>query len=351
MAIANKNGHSFLLLGVIDENGIAKTLARIGKRTDIDKDSENFYMHVKPIFQKTDARVTNEAMNRKKSESISYQAYNISLEQYKQFLEMIAQIEDDLKSHYKNKGDSVDHKAKEDLDAGIMCYVPDDQPGDKVTFSFKEIAGLTPEYTKSEEDEWENVVIKPDLNVVSLSNETNHLTLSNNCRTFARSIMEQIIGVGKKISGFFLSDLNYRTKLVNSQPDNQTFYVLPPLPACSENASDTKVRFILEKLYAKLENIPKMESSSEKTRKKFDAIKSLYKKIAGNFNQPTAEQLLTEIQKHYEDNKNSLQSHRKNGLAQFFGLATDTEKLFKHVIKTLEKDKAAEENNSLKPKK
>lgn len=307
ISIAKIGFHSFLMLGVMEVD-TPKILARIGK---LALETAAYKLVGKAVCKFAKARIMDEGIGRKEtySPSMSYQAYSITLKQYHEFLELIAKIEHDQKHNLNTY-------------IPIMCYVPDMSSGEQITFRYQEIDPLVPKNNESKME--------------AISIHANEIKLTNNCRSTAREIMEYILaGVAERISAFFGFELNYQSTLPAGQPDKSTFYVLPPPPASSVRASDPKIGMVLEKLYAKLEKIPKVSTDSIATRKKFNAIKSLYKQLAGNQKALTAAELLTTISEYCRNHQEDLYAHRENGLKKFLGWETDTRLLFRTITNLL----------------
>ena len=88
-----------------------------------------------------------------------------------------------------------------------------------------------------------------------------------------------------------------------------------------------------------MEEIPKLNPESSKTRKKFDALKLMYKDIAGE-NNLSAKDLLEKILAHENHNQTALFEKRSpNFLSKFFSTSSSTERMFNNLKQSLSPDK------------
>ena len=89
--------------------------------------------------------------------------------------------------------------------------------------------------------------------------------------------------------------------------------------------------YVLNKLYKRLEEIPKSHPGDPKTKEKFDQLKTIYKQIAGE-NNLNANTLLTKIIEHEALNSKTLFTKRSpNFLSRLFSMSSTTERLFKQM--------------------
>ena len=110
-------------------------------------------------------------------------------------------------------------------------------------------------------------------------------------------MVEAILGFAANISKYFFIKPEYQTKFVGGNPVKETFYILPPPPNVYKEHL-TLVQFkTLEKLYKRLEELPKSFSDRPETRTKFDALKDIYTSIAGE-NKLSVEALLKKFDEH-----------------------------------------------------
>lgn len=338
ISIAKQGMHSFMMLGVI-KDGQPKLLARVGKTNDIDPDcSSQFAMTKKAITTKILSRIADEGLSRKKGSiaDISYQAYAINYEQVKEFLGMIAEIEQrQIKNPEIVKGikrkygsDGIEEKA-------IKCFVPVKENGDVVKFKLKKLKEC--EFLTTEE-----IKAKTSSEIASGAQK---IHLNNTCRTSSKNIVEAILGFATDVSSYFFIAPKHQSKLIAGQPKKESFYVLPPPPNCANVSKEQEA--VLKKIYKRLEEIPKLNPESPETRKKFDALKSMYKDIAGE-NHLSAKALFGKILEHEDKNQNSLFEKRSpNFLSKLFSLSSSTKRMFDDMENGLKKMMTSQEVNDV----
>lgn len=326
IAIAQKGIHSFMLLGVVDKDGKPNVLARVGKSNWIDSADDNkLLLTMKMATVGTLAVIEDEIVKRRstKEEEIHYTAYSINYEQVKEFLALIAEIE---KRHYADediKAAILELYGDDGLDqVAIECFVPTNESSesDEVTFEFQQLG-------KSE------FIAPVDKKASFLEAGGKELHMTNTCRTTALGIVEAILGFVTTISSYFFIKPDYQTKLVGGNPEKETFYILPPPPNVYKNVSATQLQ-TMEKLYEKLEELPKSYSDKPETRAKFDALKDVYKSIAGE-NNLSAGDLLEKLNEH-SGKKQALYTARASDpsvFTQIFG--SSTKRMFKNIKEDL----------------
>lgn len=138
----------------------------------------------------------------------------------------------------------------------------------------------------------------------ALAQMTGKITPLNNCRTSALAISEPVLGFKPKASRNFLKKLPYRVSTKDGKIDSHSFYVLPQPPQLFESLLEEQQE-ILETLHKRLRKIPKINPTSEATRKKFDALKQMYVDIAGK-PQASAEDLLQIFDAYEEEQYDTL---------------------------------------------
>jgi hypothetical protein len=334
ISIAKKGIHSFMMLGVVAPDGTNHLLARVGKSNDIDPDygqtaKKVIVMAGKAIVSYTQARLADEGIARYTgSDKISYQAYSINYNQAVDFLHLIREIE--VKQTPNNPHDT----------RAITALIPVMEKGDDVFFEHKHLCDL-----KSRD--------KPNGQAEHLAQQVSTITAGNTCRTSALNMVEAILGFATKVSKFFFVSPKYKTTLDLGLPNKDSFYILPPPPKTYDTlpASQQKV---LMNLYKQMEAIPEKNPNSLETRNKFNAVKDLYKKIAGE-NKLNANELLVKIIDHEAKNEQALHAKRNPGfLSQLLGLKSDTEKTFGKIKRELQSlkaciksDKAPEQSETL----
>lgn len=338
ISIAKRGIHSFMMLGVV-KDGQPQLLARVGKINDIDPDEPSQYAMIKKaIMTKMLSRLADEYVYREEGHAvnINYQAYAINYEQVKEFLGIIAEIEqrqlqnpeiiEGIKRKYGEEG--IEGKA-------IECFVPVEENGDMATFSLEKLKDCEFLIT-------ENLKAKASSEIVSGAQQIN---LSNTCRTSSKNIVEAILGFVTDVSSYFFIAPKYQSKLIAGQPEKESFYILPPPPNCANVSKEQDS--MLKKIYKRLEKIPKLNPESPKTRKKFDALKSMYTDIAGE-NKLGAKALLGRILEHEDKNQNYLFEKRSpNFLSRLFSLSSSTKKMFDDMENSLKKIMSPQEINEV----
>src|SRR3989338_3861667 len=149
IALAKQGIHSFLMLGVIDSNGAPQLLSRIGKTNDVDEDTGNDWALIKKeLFSSCASRIADEGLTRKDGHvvDISYQAHKITLKQYKEYLHLLADIEQKQKAAYKiPEKDKKNYTPITSLHEGIDCYVPitpENDSSDSVSSEYKKLSDV-----------------------------------------------------------------------------------------------------------------------------------------------------------------------------------------------------------------
>lgn len=115
IAIGKQDIHSFVMLGVIKEDGTPQLLARVGKTGDVGN-ACLVTATIKAVGPGAPSRMQEEWIFGKTDKVIAYQAYAINYEQYKECLELISAME---KSQRKNP--LIKNDAERDR---IECYIP-----------------------------------------------------------------------------------------------------------------------------------------------------------------------------------------------------------------------------------
>ncbi|MDP3268336.1 MAG: hypothetical protein Q8M40_04740 [Legionella sp.] len=341
ITIAQQELHSFIMLGYI-QDGNPKLFARIGKIYDVDAAAEgcNLVMGVKFFGGGLFARIADEGITRDAtSTAIAYQAYSINFEQVKEFIGLISDLErEQMKNPCFNQSIRNIHKndgmtEKEILnEEAIYSYVPRKEKGEHVTFKRKKLQDC--QFTSS----LSNIEIREFA-------QTSQMIRSDiTCRTTSLNIIETILKVKTDISSHYLIAPKYKTTLVNGVPHASTFYILPPPPNVNQEHLTQQQIALLQKLYKRLELIPKLNSSSQQTRNKFEALKAIYKDILGE-NTLSATSLLHKILVHEQNRNQDLFIHRHTHFfRRLLPTSTTTQKLFYDIKEQLNKEITIERN-------
>jgi hypothetical protein len=286
IAIGKKKGHSFIMLGIHKANKVQELLCRVGKVFDLKENADKeveicsvFDALAGASFSSTAAKIQDEGLNRKKlgHDAISYQAYEISFQQYLEFIRILESIQTARNS--------------------FKCYKPISRTYNTILL----------ESTREK-------VLKARPLAGTLFSAIHDLSLDNNCRHGAIKLVEETLGqpVSPLVSTNFFNDLPYKTFLDFGVPSQDIpFYVLPPPPNSYTSLNAEKIK-ILEKLYNRMEQILLLDPNSEATQKKFNCLKDFYKgQIAEEIKEPSIERLLYNIQTWKKENYQVLTTLRK----------------------------------------
>jgi hypothetical protein len=236
------------------------------------------------LFTSTKAKLKDEGVARvhKQSKPTSYQAYDITYENYLEFLRILESLETQ-----RNK---------------YVCYKPVSANGNEVTLNLTneplDCADSIPVTSKSASQLKESVCA---------------LNVGNTCRHSAIALVEatQHSPISSLVSNAFFMDLPYETKLDYGAPSKDIpFYVLPVSPAAFPELDETK-KSIITKLYKRMEQMPLIETSSKQTQEKFSRLKDLYLQILGPQKSLCLADLLDSIQDWKTQNESVLSPLRK----------------------------------------
>lgn len=278
----NKQGlHSFIMLGVYDQNKVKHLLSRVGKVGDNNiKDPSCFQVTefvCNAFFSNNKAKLGDEGVTRKskRSDPITYQAYDVTYAQYLEFIQTLESLQTD-----KNK---------------FLCYKPVETNGDEITL------------------ELNNELIFPPQPKSKIKKQVNELHIGNTCRHSAIELVEatQHAPVASLVSPHFFTSLPYKTVLDFGKPSEDIpFYVLPVPPVAFREIGKTKMK-IITKLYQRMEQMLLIQEDSQATQNKFLSLKELYLNIIGPQKELSLNELLASIQTWKQDNVSTLTVLRK----------------------------------------
>lgn len=314
ISIAKQGVHSFMMLGVVKEDGSSQLIARVGKQAG--------KASIKLISGGELAKLTGEPITGGfgiKTE-INYQAYAINYKQVIEFLALIAIIDEKQLENEALKEAIIRADGNTERLA-IKCYVPTDKKEDgTVSFTYMKLSECN-FHTEHKDSS-------------TLAQGAQQLQISNTCRHTSLNMVEAILGFVPDVSKYFFVSPKYQTTLINRQPDASTFYVLPSPPTAFDKEDLGKKQLsTLNKLYKRMEKIPLSNLNDPKTRSKFNELKATYNDIAGE-NNLTASDVLEKIMRHQETNKDALFAKRSPLLNNTLFLST-TEKMFHEITKDL----------------
>lgn len=287
----NKSGaHTFIMLGVYDQHKVKHLLGRVGKVAIPDGyydfalcDDVQFMLQA--LFTEAKARLVDEGIARRSLtlRAINYQAYDITYAQYINFIHVLEALQTPV-----NK---------------FTCYMPDYECGEGVSLSYRNVD--------------ENL---PQSKIDKIKESVAGLNIGNTCRHTAINLVEEVqqAPVSSSVSSIFFHNLPYETNLEYGKPSADIpFYVLPITPAAYPNLAESK-KWIVEKLYRRMEQMLLLDQHSQQTQDKFAQLKVLYKQIIGPQQQLSLGALLLSIQQWKQDNQANLAVLRKTYLWDFF---------------------------------
>ncbi|KTD69887.1 hypothetical protein Lsan_0165 [Legionella santicrucis] len=342
ITIAKEGIHSFIMLGVMVDNK-PQLLARVGKGNLIDPSfgtscGKQFTMFGKAVGTHTEASLMDEGISDDEdaTSDISYQSYSITYEQYLEFLALTKEIHQNQLKHYEErelpnisyKNLTFPQRGVHKLRSGIDCYIPTQEESGKIKFEYKSINTFEHQCVNDKQQMREEII-----------SGSKEIKASNTCRTTARALLNYTLRYSPDVPALFAIGLDYKTKLVAGKPTANTFYVLPQPPNCFK-ANPTQMK-VLQELYKKLENLPKMHPASDTTRKKFDELKHLYQEIAGKPQLPLTV-LLDKITVHRVAHNKLFDVRRSQSLiskfAEMLGIKTGTQQAYDRMEKAVKQE-------------
>ncbi|WED44434.1 hypothetical protein [Legionella cardiaca] len=333
LAIAKEGIHSFVMLGVVQDNK-PLILARVGKTNDIDSDVRSpLKLGVKYITTGTLGRLADEGIEQDDGE-INYQAYAINYEQYKEFLALIWTMEQEQKKNptILNELNTNYYVVERAKNAAISCYVPHEPTeGGEIELIHEELGTNTFVPKEGKEEQFNKAA----------TNTQKIQIINNSCRTTALNILDIVLGFKANVSKHFFVAPAYKTQFIDKKLDADSFYIFPPPPTAYKDLGKTQ-RAVLEKLYKRLEEIPHKDTREQATRDKFAALKTMYNSIAGK-NNLSASDLLQCISEHEKGKEEVLYAKRSpSKLSTFFNLSSSTKKMVDSMKEKLNKEKNSE---------
>ncbi|KTC83200.1 hypothetical protein [Legionella cincinnatiensis] len=304
----NKQGvHSFIMLGIYDQNKAKHLLCRVGKFGDNDDKDPNCSLVTKflcnALFYKNKAKLGDEGITRraKGSTPITYQAYDITYAQYLEFIQILESLQTD-----ENK---------------FLCYKPVATQNNEVTLELNNDLIFAPQPKNK------------------IKENVNELHVGNTCRHSAITLVEatQHAPVASLVSSSFFTSLPYKTVLDYGKPSEEIpFYVLPAPPVAFSGLGQTKTK-IITKLYQRMERMLLLETNSQSTQDKFLRLKELYLNIVGPQKKLSFSELLQSIQTWKKDNESILTALRKKYFwDSFFTRKSATMSLIEEVERDLQ---------------
>lgn len=311
IAICKKGGHSFVMLGVYDKNNkVNHVLCRVGKLFAPDKRPEESgcFSSIgrlwQALFGEAKAKLYDEGVFREKFSPtpISYQAYELSYGQYKEFIQLLEGLQTE--------------------DNQFNVFKPVEENGSDVTLK------LTSQ-----------PVLEARANIEVLKSNTCTLSIDNNCRHSAIKMIEEATHtpLPSLVSTHYVTDLPYTTQLEYGSPSQDVpFYVLPTPPTAYPELSPHK-RKILSELYEHMEHMLLIAPHSIPTQRKFQCLKDYYIEMAGPKKDLSLSDLLLDIQNWREQHQVTINVLRErtiwDEILSFFSIQrkSKTEMLFDKI--------------------
>lgn len=298
IAICREGIHSFVMLGRYTGTQVTDVLAKVGKmfvRTSC----------LPPILSScttSQAYTLQERMFKPRADHqpISYQAYDITYEQYLAFIQMLEEIQTK-----RNR---------------FFIYKPKNQHGDIVTL---------------EQTDESMSVVEPVCK--AMNPITDQISVTNTCRHTAIDIVEKVQGRSHSpmVSTLFFKNLPYTTQMKAEPAEAKfktargsylderlpsphiPFYVLPVPPTAFLFLSDERKK-VLEKLYHQMEHMLLIQTSSPKTVNKFNCLKEYYLSIINQEQPLSADALLASIVNWKSANEATLSELRETFFWDYF---------------------------------
>ena len=224
---------------------------------------------------------------------INYMAYEISLENYSEFLALLKNINPQIKA-----------------------FIPTSESDDCVSFQHQPL----------ETYERNNYNVTPASKHLDFGSHT--ITVTNNCRhatvDMARSNFPHETNNSLSLSNWFMKPFPCVTIVKDSQ-FIEPLFILPPPP--TTYSLDPEKQQVLRTIYHRLEQVITLKQRSNDTREKFELIKELYIQSAGHQHQ-TIDALVAAIINWSVENKTLVDKHR--GM-HFFSQTTATRKMIRQL--------------------
>jgi hypothetical protein len=319
IAICKQDVHSFVMFGVYDtdketnRDKVTHVLCRIGKIADAGSSSEEsgyfftFLEVLKLLFGgATKAKIKDEGVSRSYSGGvpITYQAYDLSYAQYKEFLQGLEGLQTQ--------------------DNQFEVYKPISEQGSELVLELTSDLIL--------------YCARPQSEV--LKEGSCELAINNNCRHTAIRLLEQATHAppASLVSSNFISALPYNTQLEYGKPsENIPFYVLPVSPDAYPELNQEK-RDILVKLYSRMEQMLLIAPGALQTQKKFQCLKELYIRMIGPQKDVSLQELLFSIKSWQEQNKSILGELRETYFwDSFFKRESATTQMITEIVEDVQR--------------
>ena len=331
IALAQKGNHSYVMCGVrqISEKKNqnlfslppVQLLATIGKVSTHSKLATLMLITDTPqlAYLRSEPIIKSIAEYSHKVNSIFYKAYDISLLQYKRFVNLINELESTINPNItkkKNKYIKLYRETKNDQSGSEDNEICFDYTHNKKKLSNNKLSNVS---TKIEK-------IKDRAKFLSL--------FKKSCRTTAIDIVNYTRNsyeLGSRVSKNPLRKMPFKSILLNGKIDQQSFYCFPyPVESYNSiliNEKPERIKKLLT-LYKLLENFTHYNSDSLIILREFNAIKELYYDVA-NKKKETIDLIWRKWKKKYR--KLLSRCHRPH----FFERCTPLQHMFMEIKNTL----------------
>ncbi|KTD82504.1 hypothetical protein [Legionella waltersii] len=283
IAICKDGPHSFVMLGSYNGDKVTHLLCRVGKVAALPKKKDRSCFDVcsaikDTIIDKAPAKVRDEGTDDhdKAQKPISYEAYDITLSQYIEFVRTLELLQTEEKKY--------------------QVYKPTKQDGSKVEFVKTSRVHYAPR----------NDLDRADRCYCELS-------LGNTCRHGAIKLIESVIKLPQQsmVSSYFFVNLLNNTQLDYGVPSKSIpFYVLPT-PPNSYSELNRAQRMVADKLFSRMERLLLIDPYSSITASKFNHLKELYQQIIGAERKPSINELLNNIHDWKRSHRPEIETLRK----------------------------------------
>lgn len=364
MALCKKSLHSYLIIGKNDGNGNT-VLMRIGKsfwyQGVIDLLLLPYKMLMGGLSFLRQERLSFQY------ETFEYKAFDISFEQLTDFYRIIAQIQIDQRNNksdqdlackyiinqaINSKFNFSQKECEQQLKLGrlpdisfgryvsknkalnsifkIRAKIPEINPDGSIYFRQ---TSLNSKLYFNAENQWP----KSRLDTTKNNFGTTTNSSCNSCRHTALKLLETFLGPAHSISSRCTKSPGYKTKFHIDKFNNNhlsSFFCFPPPPDCFKDL-DKKTNKVLNQIFKRLEEIPRINEDHPHTKNKFYKLKEVYLNLANKHKLNILDYML-EIEK--TSGEMLFKPRTSNFFSRLVKRETSTKKLFNNVKKLYQED-------------
>lgn len=305
IAVSALGTHTFLMLGAYSDFQVDRLLCRVGKAFQSRGASfwEELWSLFQAMFSSAPAYLYDEGTSRQLegNHPIDYIAFDISYQQYLEFVALLESLETERDIYY--------------------CYKPRDKDASQGVLQLTS-----------------NKLYRDRASSESVRQFVGELNLFNTCRHSAIHLAERVMHrpLDIPVSTCFMTRLPYHTRLQFGAPSKaQPFYVMP-LPPTAFAGKPALAQGILNRLYHRMEELVYLNPMIEGTQTKFRLLKDYYERLAGDSSAPSAADLLSSIKLWRLDHNQNLSELRQRYLWDFFVTRTSkTNKMLDEIEQEL----------------